>query len=269
MNQRFIKPGMRAGITARGTVVWALGGAESDDVDDPKYTGADDDSDDDGDDDSDDDESDDDEDEDEKPKGKKKPPVKDKNKKKDDDADDDDAPMYTADEYNKLRRRMRGADARSSALEKENKALKASGRKVEEIETEAVKSATSRAELAEAGNKDMRIKLAFYQANNISWVDPNDALKLIDLREIDVDEDGTVDRKQLSRALRVLAKQKPHLVKTAKKSVQSDDDDEDEDDQAQSGAGTAPKMNGKRKGEKPKVDKASLAKKYPALNKLG
>ena len=89
--------------------------------------------------------------------------------------------------------------------------------------------------------------------------DSDDALRLIDLDEIDVDEDGTVDARQLRRALRDLAKRKPHLVK--KKASGRDEDDDDDKSTSSS------TMNGSRRGSKDpsKLDRATLAKRFPVI----
>lgn len=264
MSQRLIQPGMRAiGRTASGTVVWSIAGGAptSDDPDDSRFT--------------DDDashghpgdeaeEDEDDEDEDDKPKPKKAP------KKSSDDDDDDDEAVYTEGDMEKIRRRMRAADQRAARLEQENRQLKVGAKpKADEAPDKAPAADTSEADdkaaKAEARARSLAVQNAFLKANTVNWVDSDDALKFINLDEIDVDDDGTVDRKQLARALKVLAKRKPHLVKPE---VQSDADDDGEDgDEAQSGRRTAPAMNGKRKGAKKTPTRQDLAKTFPVLNR--
>jgi hypothetical protein len=82
---------------------------------------------------------------------------------------------------------------------------------------------------------------------------------------VEFNEDGTVDRKSLRAALRRLAKAKPHLVKKAKSNDADDDDAAGNGGQGQ----TASSMNGQRKGKKAQPSRDDLAKRFPALNRLG
>jgi len=287
MGQRLIKPGRSVatrtpiGRTSRGTEVWFLAGGDRSDPNDPTFTGEDQD-DDDADENEDDEEEDDGDDEDDKSKSKSKK-SKSKSKKDDDadedDEDDDEKPEYTRSEYDKLRKRMRASDQNWQRQKAENEALKAEndrlkGRKKTgstdndkpPVDDTVEREARERATKAEAKARRLGIENAFHRVNKIDWVDPDDVLRLLDFDEIDVDEDGTVDRRDLTRALKELARRKPHLVK---KPAQSGDGDDGEDDDAQSGTRkTAPAMNGKRKGSGKPSDKATLAKRFPSLNKI-
>ena len=285
MSQRLIRPGFSAslagklhprtgqliqpvGVLPSGKVVWpVLGGAEDDDSDDP-----DDENFQDGgrpsssggsseEDDEDEDESEEDDEEDSK---KDKP----KSKKDDEDEDDDEKPRYTQAEYDKLRRRMKAADKRASDTEARIRNLENKGRKPEEVQSEELTAARSDVERLQGQNRDLQLQLAFYRSNTVEWADPSDALRLLDLSEIEVDDDGTVNARELRAALKDLARRKPHLVK---KSRASDTDDEDDDSDQRSTRRSGPAMNGKRKGSTGKSDeaarKAELAKKFPVLNR--
>lgn len=268
MSQRLIQPGRSAagpiGHTRGGTAVWSLGGGKKAGSDPDVVPGADDDAGDDSDDDDDDgDDSDD----------------SDGDGSDDDDDDDDEKPEYTATEYDKIRKRMRAADQRAARLEAENRTLKAqkpvkaapkkAGAPAADtapvVDDTATREAEAKAEKAEQRARKLAIQVAFTSANTINWYDVEDAKSNIDFDEIDVDEDGTVDQKQLARALRALAKRKPHLVKPPKAQSGTDDDD---DTDAQSGAGQgASKMNGRRKG-KTTPDRAALASRFGVVNRL-
>lgn len=271
MSQRLIQPGLNVlGTSASGAPIYALHGGAPDptDPDDPTYTGTDDD------DDSDDDE--DEDEEDEKPKAKKKAPAKKGTKKPaveddeddDDDEDDEDEPMYTAADMAKVRARMKAADKRAGTFEAENARLKAGGRKPADVETESTKAANDRAVAAEERAHTLALQNAFYRASTVDWIDPDDALRLVDLSNVDVDEDGTVDRKALARELKALAKRKPHLVKPAVQSDDEDDDDDEDEGQRPPRRTAPPKLNGKRKGKSDVPDKKALANRFPALNRL-
>lgn len=265
MSLRLTKPGLSAtlrhpktgailkpiGFLKNGTAVWPVLGAASDDPDDPAYG--------EGQSDShvvedDDDEEDDQEDEDDKPKPK--PPVK----KKDSDDEDEDADKLTRPERQAARYRIkaREAAARADELAARLKKIEDSDKPADEILKRDLEEMRTRSEQTENRLHTALKENAFLRANTISWADPSDAMALLDFSEIDVDEDGTVDPAQLKRALRDLAKRKPHLVK---KSPASDQDDDEDDSQS-----SASTMNGRRKGTQNKgTDRKALAKRFPVL----
>lgn len=241
-----------------GKAVWPVLGAGPDDPDDPEFTGEG------GDDDEDDSEDDDEEDDDEEEEDKAKKKVKKgkKGKKEDDDDDDEEEETYTKAQYEKMRNRMRAADRKSSALEQRMKVLENKGKPADEVKAQEDRDRQERADKAEAAAKRLKLENAFLRSSDVDWIDPDDALRLVDLDDVDIDEDGTVDRKSLRSALRALAKAKPHLVKSKKASGQTDDEnDDDEPSSRRSGS----KMNGKRKGSKSVTNRDQLAKDFPIL----
>jgi hypothetical protein len=129
----------------------------------------------------------------------------------------------------------------------------------------AEKAASDALLKAQNDMKDLRLQNAFLASNEITWHNPEEALRLADLSEVGVDADGKVDSKALKAALTNLANKSKHLVKPA-----GDDGDEDSNNGAGSGSGSV--MNGQRKGDKGKGDKPptreELAKKFPALNAI-
>lgn len=252
------------GVLPSGKVVWPVLGAASDDPDDPAYTGG-------GDDDEDEE---DDEDEDEKP-SKKKPVKKATKSKKDEDDDEDeddeeeeDKPTRPERQAARYRTQLREEQKRNREMAARLQALEDKDKKPDEIVSRDLEEAKAKAEKLASRNRQQTLELAFFKANQVEWIDPADALKLVDLEDVDVDEDGTVDPVQLRKALRALAKAKPHLVKAAKSTESKDDDEEDTDDEPSSRR-SAPAMNGGRKGKRatgPTRDQ--LAKKFPVLNRL-
>lgn len=279
MSLGLIKPGMRSanltgklhpmtglsiepiGVLKNGTVLWpVIGAAEpSDDPDDPSYTGEDD--------------ADDDEDDDEDEEDTKKPPVK-KTKKASKKADDDDEdeeddedrqPTRPERQAARYRVKLREAEKKNADLEARLRAIEDKDKPADEVKAREAKEATDRAEKAAGVARRLQLENAFLRSNDVNWIDPTDAFRLIDLDDVDVDEDGTVDESQLRRALRALAKKKPHLVKAKSSARDNDDDQDDEEPRSRRSAST---MNSSRKGQGKTPDRSVLAKKFPVLNNL-
>jgi hypothetical protein len=250
-----------------GKAVWPIAGAapDTDDPDDPDFTGSGGGSAD--------DEDDEDEDEDDEPKSKKRPVKKAKKDEDDEDEDDEEEEKLTRPERQaaRYRTRLREEERKNRELNERLKALEDKDKKPDEIAERDTREAREKAERLETRARQLTLENAFFRANTVDWVDPADALKLVDLDEVDVDDDGTVDAVQLRKALRALAKQKPHLVKKAKASGGADeeDDDENETDDEPRSRQSASTMNRQRKGTRGKApSRQELAKKFPVLNRL-
>jgi len=243
--------------------IWPVLGAEGDDTDpdDPRFTGE-------GGDpsDADDDESEEDaEDDDGKPRSRK-------DKSEEDDDDDEDNPRLAraSRQAAKYRSDLRKEQAKNADLERRLRAIEDKDKKPEEIRDREVSELKSTNDRLAQANRDLNLRLAVLTTpvRDVEWADVEDVIRLVDLSDVDVDEDGTVDRKALRIALRDLARRKPHLVvKKARGRSSSDDDNEDESDDDQ--RSSAPPMNGKRKGEGRKPDRAALAKRFTVLNRGG
>jgi hypothetical protein len=272
MSLRLTKPGMRSanlvgrihpktgeslepiGYLRDGTAVWPVLGAASDDPDDPDFQDPADDPDED-----DDDEEDDDED---KSKSKKKTSPKKTTK---DDEDEDDKPTRPERQAARYRVALREEQKKTADLAARLQAIEDKDKKPDEIvQREATEAKERAAKLADKV-RSQNLRLAFYESNTIEWADPADALKLVDLDEVDVDEDGNVDAKALRLALKDLAKRKPHLVKKPKAAPEDDDDDEEDDDEEPRSKRTAPPMNRRKTRKAP--TRAELAKKFPVLGR--
>lgn len=102
--------------------------------------------------------------------------------------------------------------------------------------------------------RDLRIHNAFLASNKYSWHNPDRALRIADLKDVEIGEDGDVSG--LDKALDSLAKSDPYLIKPA------DDEGDGETGKAPSGAS----FNGKRQGKTDRT-RDELVKKYPALRR--
>lgn len=168
------------------------------------------------------------------------------------DSGDSTGGTVTAEEFAALKKRMQAADQRASAAEKKVKEF-------EDKDKDEATKATERITTLESENSalkekvgDLTLKNAFLSSNDIDWHDKDVALSNADLSEV-MQEDGTVDKKALKKALEDLSKAKPFLVKKA-----------DKEDDLPGGQSGSPVGSG-RKGDKKKVDEEALRRKYPAL----
>jgi hypothetical protein len=250
------------GYLRNGAAVWPVIGAapDPDDPDDPDFTGEGDDS-----------EDDDEDDEDDEPKGKKRP-VK-KRVVKDDDEDDDDEDdesritPKSSRQAMRYRRELREAQKTNAEMAARLKALENKDKPADEVAAAELTEAREKAERLAEKTKSMTLELAFFKSNTVDWVDPADALALVDLDDVEIDESGTVDAKALRLALRDLAKRKPHLVKKSQVEPEDDEDDEDDDEEPRSRR-SAPRMNGRRKGKGKTPSREELARKFPVIGRL-
>lgn len=264
-------------VRENGSVVWPVLGAASDDPDDPAFTGE-------GDDGDEDDDNEDDEDEDDEPKPKKRPVKKAKSKKAEDDDeeeeddDEDDRPTRPERQAARYRVKLRETEKALRDVQAELKAIRDKDSKPDEVATRDLTEARATVDKLTAQNRTLAAQLAFFTANTINWIDPADAFALAEregLLEDVIDEDGTVDKRELRRGLRELAKRKKHLVKQddspkarGRKSTEQDEDEED-DDEEPSPRRSASSMNGSRRGKRGAApSREQLAKKFPVLNKI-
>lgn len=167
-----------------------------------------------------------------------------------DDEDEEEKPRtYTAAEMEALRKRMKAADKHRSKVEAQLRELMDKDLKPDEKTSKELSELRERDAKNTAALNSLRLQNAFLASNRYNWHDPEDAMSLADLSNVEIDEDGTVDRKALAAALKDLATRKPHLVKRDTTSDQ----------------GSGDKMNSKRKGQGQKADRAELVKRFPVL----
>lgn len=165
-------------------------------------------------------------------------------------------------------------DALKSALQKERRERKRLEREARELKKfkeeqegkeqsdsdkakEAASKAESRAEKLAAKLIDSALDNAIIKAaGTLKFRDVDDALKLVDRDDIDIDQDEDdpseidLDEASVKAALEKLAKAKPHLIVA-------------EGQEERSGS----KFNGRRKPGDNKVEDEALRAKYPALNR--
>ena len=109
---------------------------------------------------------------------------------------------------------------------------------------------------SQATIKALLVKNAFLQVTDVEWHNPERALSLVDLSDVEV-KDGTVDNEAVKKAVKTLAADEPYLVKPK----------EDPKNPPKGPTGTPP--GGGAAGGDPKADAARLAQKYPALRQHG
>lgn len=152
-------------------------------------------------------------------------------------------------EYDTAVRRANAADKSKSELQKKLDDLdKAKLGEKERAEKERDDEKKAH-EATAAALRQTRLENKFLASNKYNWHDPETALALVDLTDVEIDEDGKV--KGLEAAMKKLAEAKPFLVKSG-------------DDTPKNGAsGGTPKPPGG--GDKGSAARAALEKKYPSL----
>lgn len=261
-------------VRKNGSAVWPVLGAASDDPDDPEFT-------DEGTDDEDEDDQEED-DEDDEPKTKKKPVKKASKVKKDEDEDEDDEddrPTRPERQAARYRVKLRETEKALRDVQAQLKEIRDKDAKPDEVASRDLQDARSKVDTLTTQNRTLMAQLAFFTVNTIEWIDPADAFALAEregLLDDVIDEDGTVDKRELRRGLRELAKRKKHLVKQddspkarGRKSTDQDDEEEEDDDEEPSSRRSASSMNGSRRGKRGAApSREQLAKKFPVLNRL-
>lgn len=110
-----------------------------------------------------------------------------------------------------------------------------------------------------ADNAKLRLENAFLTNKSYDWVDPEAALKLVDLAEVETDE-KTGKLIGLDSALTKLAKAKPYLLKKV------DEDSKDDPKPPARKTGTPPKPGTQKESDKA-AQEAKLRQLYPALRR--
>jgi hypothetical protein len=112
--------------------------------------------------------------------------------------------------------------------------------------------ATATVEKLKADNQRLLIDNAFLTSNKHSWKNPRAALRLVDLSEVEIDDEGEVTG--LDKALDALAKSDPYLLADS-------GDDNDDGDSTPTGQPPA------RQRSKGNPNREKLLEKYPALRR--
>jgi hypothetical protein len=154
-------------------------------------------------------------------------------------------------EYEALKRRMQQADRNFAAARKKlddaEKAKLDAQTRAERERDEARKTADDLAEQVQ----QYQIRVKFLGFNKYEWHDPETALALVDLSEVEISEDGKVSG--LDTAMKRLANSKPFLLKP-----------KDEQGQPKNKSGETPSGGSKSKSDQAS-SRESLERKYPGL----
>lgn len=153
-------------------------------------------------------------------------------------------------EADSLRERMRAADQRAAKLDAELKQLRDKDLPEQDKLRRDFEESQQTVQKLQTVNNELALKVAFLSDNSFSWHNPERALKLVDLSQVEIRDDGTVTG--LKEALKALATSDAYLVKQAVTEEQKPP------------AGTAPGNNGGSGGTKPSVK--GMAARIPALN---
>lgn len=183
----------------------------------------------------------------------------------DDEEDDDREPSgnkgdtISRDEYEALKRRMKGADRRATAAEQALREKEDEEKsELERTQRDLEEASTARDDLQKE-NAELRLRLAVLTAPDAGkFHDPEDLLLRLTLDDL-TDDDGELDKSLLTKELKRLAKDKPHLVRA------SDGDDEDEEEDEKPPKSGRHAGNGKK--DKKGLDRARLERKYSALRR--
>lgn len=159
--------------------------------------------------------------------------------------------VVTREEHEKALERMRAADRAKS--EAENKLKERERKDMGELEKAQadVKDLTAERDSLRNQLNDVRLENAFLSNNKHSWVDPQDALRLLDMEGVEIKDDKVHG---LAEAVDKLAKAKPHLLK------------KDDGDGNSSSAASGTANNGTRKGGKKEPVK-NYQSRFPALRR--
>jgi hypothetical protein len=149
----------------------------------------------------------------------------------------------------KQQERTRAADERAAKVEKELKQLRDKDLPEQEKLARDYEEATKQVDALRATNGELSLKVAFLEDNAYKWKNPKAAMKLVDLSQVKIEEDGSVSG--LKDALKALATSDPYLLEPKT---------EKEPDKPGS---TAPGNNGATGGTKPNVK--TMAARIPAM----
>jgi len=146
--------------------------------------------------------------------------------------------------------RMRAADQRAGKAESDLKQLRDKDLPEAEKLKRDYAEAQDQVQKLQTANQQLALQVAFLKDNTYAWHNPETALRLVDLSQVEVDSDGNV--RGLKDALKALATSNDYLIKKEVK------------EEPKPQGGTAPGNNGQSGGSKPAVK--GMAARIPALN---
>ena len=157
-------------------------------------------------------------------------------------------------------KRRRAAEQRADELQKKLQELEAKDTPEAQRVIAENASLKKNLEIMKEQLQEARLNNAFLADNSYEWHNPARALRLADLSDVEIDQDGGVTG--LKEALDALAKSDPYLLKSSGNGDSKDN--KNKKDPAEGKPGSGDSANG-NKGKPKGLDKAALENKYPGL----
>lgn len=197
-----------------------------------------------------------------------------------DEDEDEDPAKGLKSALKKERAARKKADKELKALKKAEQQRKAKTSETDKAKGDAQEASEKAARLA-AKLLENAVDTAIIKAvqkvklpDDARFADVDDAIRLLDRGNLDVEQDEDdpaeveIDEEVLMKALKKLAKSKPHLLIKPKSSDEEDeDDDEEEEDVKASKRSTGSKVGSRGTREKGKIKEETLKQRYPMLNR--
>jgi hypothetical protein len=152
-------------------------------------------------------------------------------------------------EYEAIVNRLRAADRRRQEFEDQLKQIRDKDLPEAEKLKRDYAEAQATVEKLSTTNRELALKVAFLSDNTYSWHNAERALRLVDMSQLEIQDDGSV--RGLKDALKALATSDPYLIKQEVKETNT------------APAGTAPGNNGASGNNKPTTK--GLEARIPAL----
>lgn len=152
-------------------------------------------------------------------------------------------------ELDQVLTRMRAADQRATKAEQELRQLRDKDLPEADKLKRDFEAAQAQVTKLQETNTELALKVAFLSDNTYTWHNPQRALRLIDLAQLEILDDGSV--RGLKDALKALATSDPYLIKQEVK------------EEPKPPAGTAPGNNGASGTSRPNTK--GLEARIPAL----
>jgi predicted RNase H-like nuclease (RuvC/YqgF family) len=153
-------------------------------------------------------------------------------------------------EADSLRERMKAADKRAADFEARLKQLTEKDMPEAEKLKRDFEDAQKQVETLRDTNQQLALQVAFLSDNTFTWHNPERALKLVDLSQVEIDSAGKVSG--LKEALKALATSDPYLIKQSVK-----------EEENKTPPGTSPGNNGSSNTGKPKT--GTLSTRFPVM----
>jgi len=166
-------------------------------------------------------------------------------------------------DFDRLTRQLSEADRKRSQAETELQKIKDADLSELDKSKKDLQTVTGERDALQVEVDKLRLSNAFLSANDISWQDSEVALDIAQAKGYLADavkEDGTVDAKELKKALKKLSEDHKYLVKS-----KSNSDEEDEDEEQPPSGRPAPRGRGNANDDKARMER--LKQDLPALGR--